>query len=212
LKERIGFEPMAFVNLKTREIQIKIVYCGPAGSGKTASLAFVHRTYRKLVRSQFLAISSHDDRTVFFDFLTFKLPGVTGFDIQVHLYTVPGHDQYDETRKTVLKGADGIVFVADLAAMRKSNVMALKNLQSLLSAHGKDFARLPLVFQFNKYDLADRGQTVLSHETLLNDLNSHLRRPYFLASAASGKNVVAVLKKVVIMTIDAVQKRLREVG
>jgi signal recognition particle receptor subunit beta len=202
---------MALVNLKTREIQIKIVYSGPAASGKTASLAFVHRTYRKLIKSQFLAISSHDDRTVFFDFLSFKLPRVAGFEIQVHLYTVPGHEHYEETRRTLMKGVDGIVFVADLAAMRKSNVMALKSLQSQVSAHGKDLARLPLVFQFNKHDLADRGATVLSHETLLNDLNSQLRRPYYLASAASGKNVVAVFKRIIIMTVDAVQKRLHEV-
>lgn len=203
---------MAFVNLRTREIQVKIVYCGPVRSGKTANLRNLYHMHKTSFPSKLLTVTAGGDRTVFFDFLPFTLPGVNGFDLKVRLYTVPGHDRYEETRRTILKGVDGIVFVADASAMRKANILSLKDLQSNLSAHGKSLERIPLVFQFNKYDLAEQGVLLLPHTTLLNDLNRSYRRPYFVASALEGKNVLAVFKKIIILTVDAVEKRYREVS
>jgi signal recognition particle receptor subunit beta len=203
---------MALINLRTREIQIKIVYCGPARSGKTANLSYLYHTHPNAFPSKLLTVTAGGDRTVFFDFLQFTLSAINEFDLKVRLYTVPGHDRYEETRKTILKGVDGIVFVADASAMRKANILSLKDLQSSLAAHGKSLARIPLVFQFNKYDLAEQGALLLPHTTLLNDLNSSYRKPYFAASALKGKNVVATLKKIITMSADAVEKRYREVS
>lgn len=203
---------MAFINLRTREIQIKIVYCGPAQSGKTANLRYLYHKHKNSLPSKLLTVTAGGDRTIFFDFLPFTLSAINGFDLKVRLYTVPGHDLYEETRKTILKGVDGIVFVADASAMRKANILALKDLQSNLAFHGKSLARIPLVFQFNKYDLAEQGVLHLPHTTLLNDLNSSYRKPYFVASALKGKNVVATLKKIITMTVDAVETRYREVS
>jgi small GTP-binding protein len=203
---------MAFINLRTREIQIKIVYCGPPQAGKTANLRYLYHKHKNSFPSKLLTVTAGGDRTVFFDFLPFTLTAVNGVDLKVRLYTVPGHDRYEETRKTILKGVDGIVFVADASAMRKTNILSLKNLQSNLAAHGKSLARIPLVFQFNKYDLSEQGALLLPHTTLLNDLNSSYRKPYFVASALKGKNVTATLKKIITMSVDAVEKRYREVG
>lgn len=208
----LALRRMAFINLRTREIQIKIVYCGPAHSGKTANLRYLYHTRPSAFPSKLLTVTAGGNRTVFFDFLPFTLYAVNGFDLKVRLYTVPGRDLYEETRKTILKGVDGIVFVADASAMRKTNILALKNLQSNLSAHGKSLARLPLVFQFNKYDLAEQGALLLPHTTLLSDLNSSYRKPYFAASAQKGKNVAATLKKIITMSVAAVEKRYREVS
>jgi len=203
---------MAFINLRTFEIQIKIVYYGPAQSGKTANLRYIYATYQNALSSKLLTVSAGGDHTVFLDFLPITITGIDGFTLKVRIYTVPGNDLYDETRKTILKGVDGIVFVADASAMRKANILSLKNLQSNLILYRKDLAQIPLVFQFNKYDLEEEGALLLPPTTLLNDLNSPYRKPYFVANALKGKNVVATLKKIITMTVDAVEKRYREVS
>ena len=203
---------MAFINLRAREIQIKIVYYGPAQSGKTANLRRIDSLYRDSLPSRLLTVAAGGERTVFLDFMAFTVPRVNGFDVKVRIYTVPGHERYHETRRTVLKGVDGVVFVADLSAMRKTNLMSLIELRSNLRAHGKDLARIPLVFQFNKCDLAESGTLLLPATTLLADLNCEYRRPYFVASARKGRNVVPTLKKIITSTMDAVEKRYREVS
>jgi GTPase SAR1 family protein len=202
---------MAFINLRAREIQIKIVYYGPAHSGKTANLRRIYALYRNSLQSRLLTVTAGDERTIFLDFMTFTVPRINGFDLKVRIYTVPGHEPCAEIRKTVLKGADGIVFVADLSAMRKTNIMSLIDLRSNLRSLGKDLARIPLVFQLNKCDLGERGTLLLPAATLLSDLNGEYRRPYFVASAARGKNVVSTLKKIITTTMDAVEKRYHEV-
>jgi mutual gliding-motility protein MglA len=202
---------MAFINLRAREIQIKIVYYGPAHSGKTANLRRIYAIYRNSLQSRLLTVTAGDERTVFLDFMTFTVPRINGFDLKVRIYTVPGHEHCAEIRKTVLKGADGIVFVADLSAMRKTNIMSLIDLRSNLRALGKDLARIPLVFQLNKCDLGDQGTLLLPAATLLSDLNGEYRRPYFVASAVKDKNVVSTLKKIITTTMDAVEKRYHEV-
>jgi small GTP-binding protein len=204
--------PMAFINLRTHEIQIKIVYYGPAQSGKTANLHYIYTTYKDTLSSKLLTVSAGGDHTIFLDFLPITVTGIDGFSLKVRIYTVPGHELYNETRKTILRGVDGVVFVADASAMRKTNILSLKNLQSNLLIYHKDLARMPLVFQFNKYDLEDQGALLLPHTTLLNDLNSQYRKPYFVASARTGKHVAATLKKIITMTMDAVEKRYREVS
>jgi len=203
---------MAFINLRAREIQIKVVYYGPAGSGKTANLRRIDSLHRNGVQSRLLTVTAGGERTVFLDFMALTIPRVNGFDLKVRIYTVPGHETYAETRRTILKGADGIVFVADPSAMRKTNIMSLLDLRSNLRANGKDLARIPLVFQFNKADLAEKGKLLLPATTLLADLNCEYRRPYFVASALKGRNVVATLKKIITSTMDAVEKRYHEVN
>ena len=202
---------MAVINLKTRVIQIKIVYYGPARSGKTASLRLIADRCRERDRSRWVDLKTGEDHSVFFEFLTLTLPGVNGFDLHVRLYTVPGQDRFNETRKLVLKGADGIVFVADASAMRKNNILSMKNLGTNLLWHGKDIARVPLVFQFNKYDLADEGMLLLPPATLWSDLNRAYRRPCFVSSASKGRGVTTALKKIVVLTAHAVQKKFGEV-
>jgi small GTP-binding protein len=203
---------MAFINLRTLEIQIKIVYYGPPQSGKTANLRYIYATYPDALPSKLLTVSAGGDHTVFLDFLPITVTGIDGFTLKIRIYTVPGHERYDETRKTVLRGVDGIVFVADASAMRKSNILSLKNLQSNLAMYRKDLAQIPMVFQFNKYDLEEQGALLLPRTTLLSDLNSPYRKPYFVASALKGTNVVATLKKIITLSVDAVAKRYREVS
>jgi hypothetical protein len=203
---------MAFINLRTREIQIKIVYYGPAGSGKTANLRHIYARCKDALPGKLLTVSAGGDPTIFLDFLPITITGIDGFALKVRIYTVPGDEYYNETRKTILRGVDGIVFVADASAMRKANILALKNLQSNLLTYRKHLARMPLVFQFNKYDLEEQGALLLPPSTLLNDLNRPYRKPYFVASALQGRNVVATLKKIITVTMDTVAKRYREVS
>jgi GTPase SAR1 family protein len=202
---------MAFINLRAREIQVKIVYYGPAQSGKTANLRRIYSLYRDSLDSKLLTVTAGGERTLFCDFMAFTVPQVKGFDLKVRIYTVPGHEHSGEVRKAILKGTDGIVFVADLSAMRKTNMLSLIELRSHLRAHGKDLARIPLVFQLNKCDLGEGGTLLLPEPTLLGDLNREYRRPYFPASAAKGRNVVATLKAIITSTMDAIEKRYHEV-
>jgi mutual gliding-motility protein MglA len=200
---------MAFINPRTKQIQVKIIYWGPASAGKTACLIYIYQHLKRQVSAQLMTINAYGDHTLFFDFLPFSLGHIGGFDIKVRLYSVPGKAQYDAIRRMLLKGVDGIVFVADASAMRKANVLSLKNLQTHLEANRLDIQKVPLVLQFNKADLAEQGVMVLPDTILLGDLNSGLRRPYFRSSAVSGLNVLAGLKKIVTMSIASIEGRVR---
>ena len=200
---------MAFIHTRTKSVQIKIVYYGPAMAGKTANLIYIYNQLRQRVSAQLLTISAYDDQTLFFDFLSFGLNDVQGFDIKIRLYSVPGRSHFDAIRKTLLKGADGVVFVADASAMRKTNILSLKNLQTDLEANRLDIRRIPLVLQFNKSDLAEQGTLLLPKAILLSDLNSQLQKPYFQASAVQGLNVLATLKQIVTQTIASIENRAR---
>ena len=202
---------MAFINLREREIQIKVVYYGPAGSGKTANLRHINAHLDDRLESRLLTISPDGNRTVFLDFLAFTLADAHGFDLKVRLYTVPGHPPCAHVRKTLLKGTDGIVFVADPSAMRKTNMMSMLDLCSNLLANGRNIARIPLVFQINKTDLSGKDCAVLPPSALLRDLNSEYRRPYFMASAAQGRNVFATLKTIISIVLDQVEFKYNEV-
>ena len=198
---------MAFINLKKKEIQVKIVYYGPGKSGKTTNLRYIYKKFNDQIKSKLISIDTFGDRTVFFDFMPFNLGKLSGFDIKVQLYTVPGQPRYDATRKLVLNGADGVVFVADvLKAQRKENINSLKNLHHHLIGYNKSIFSIPLVFQFNKTDLATKNIPILSTDLLARELNSKLRKPYFAASAITGKNVAMTLKKITLMTISNLKK------
>jgi signal recognition particle receptor subunit beta len=192
---------MAFVNIRNKEIQLKIVYYGPGQGGKTTNLLYIHKNFSEKIKSQMVTIDTYGDRTLFFDFFPFDLGQINGFYVKVQLYTVPGQTKYDATRRLVLNGVDGIVFVADmLASMRRKNVLSLQNLNDNLKAYNKNIFKIPLVFQFNKADLAQKGYPILSRELLTSDLNRRLKRPWIIASALTGENVAATLKKIITMT------------
>ncbi len=121
---------MAFVNLKEKEIQVKIVYYGPGRGGKTSNLEYVHRKFAKRINTEMVTVKTHGDRTLFFDFLPFDIGVINDFKVKIQLYTVPGQIKYNATRKLVLRGVDGIVFVADAMVLRREkNILSLKNLQ-----------------------------------------------------------------------------------
>jgi mutual gliding-motility protein MglA len=200
---------MALINLKKKEVQAKIVYYGPGRGGKTTNLEYIYKKFRSRIQTEMVTIKTHGDRTLFFDFLPIEIGRIKGYDIRVQLYTVPGQVKYESTRRLVLRGVDGIVFVADsLAVRRKENVLSLKSLADNLASYKKNISEIPLVFQYNKRDLLDEGIPLLPVEWLEKDLNSKLKAPSFEASALKGPNVVQTMKKIIIMTIDSLRKDL----
>ena len=157
-----------------------------------------------------VTVKTHGDRTLFFDFLPFDIGIINGYDVKIQLYTVPGQVKYNATRRLVLRGVDGIVFVADaMAVRREKNILALKNLQENLAAYKKSIFRIPFVIQYNKIDLKEQGIPLLPLPTLEKDLNSQLKMPSFEASAVLGTNVVETLKKIISMTVASIKKDLK---
>jgi len=161
-------------------------------------------------RTELVSIKTDGDRTIFFDFLPMDIGKVKGHDVKIQLYTVPGQVMYNATRRLVLKGVDGIVFVADsLTERRQKNIESLKNLGENLLTQNINIKTIPLVLQYNKRDLAELGESIMSYETLQSDLNHTLRVPSLMASAVKGENVVETLKKITAMTmarlIDSLQ-------
>jgi mutual gliding-motility protein MglA len=200
---------MAIVNLKKGEVQAKIVYYGPGRGGKTTNLEYIYRNFYDRIKTDMVTIKTQGDRTLFFDFLPIEIGQIKGFDIRIQLYTVPGQVKYDATRKLVLRGVDGIVFVADsLAVRRKENIFSLKNLVENLAIYNKRLPEVPIVLQYNKRDLAQEGVPLLPVETLERDLNAQLRAPSFAASAQKGPNVVQTMKKIIVMTINSLKREL----
>jgi len=200
---------MAFINPKRKEIQIKIVYYGPGRGGKTTNLEYIYSKYNERIKTEMVSLKTHGDRTLFFDFLPFDVGKIMGYDIKIQLYTVPGQVKYDSTRRLVLRGVDGVVFVADsMKVLRKKNIIALKNLQSNLANYQKSIFKIPLVLQYNKIDLHDQGIPLLSYDILQKDLNAQLKAPAIEASALTGLNVVKTMKKIIMLTMPAIQKQL----
>jgi len=201
---------MAFVNLKNKEIQVKIVYYGPGRGGKTTNLEYIYKKFRKRINTEMVTVKTHGDRTLFFDFLPFDIGVINGYDVKIQLYTVPGQVKYNATRRLVLRGVDGIVFVADaMAVRREKNILSLKNLQDNLANYKKSIFKIPCVMQYNKVDLLEQGIPLLPVETLEKDLNGQLKRPSFRASALDGTNVVMTLKKIISMTVASIKRDLK---
>lgn len=201
---------MAFVNLKNKEVQAKVIYYGPGRGGKTTNLEYIFSKFRQRIKSEMVSIKTHGDRTLFFDFLPFDIGKIMGYDVRVQLYTVPGQIKYNATRRLVLKGVDGVVFVADSQLdQRKKNLLSLKNLQENLAAYKKSIFKVPLVLQYNKRDLENEGIPIMPMEQMEKDLNSQLKVPSFGASAVSGENVIPTLKKIISLTMTSLQSTLK---
>jgi hypothetical protein len=205
----LGRGNLALINVKTKEVQVKIVYYGPGRGGKTTNLEYINETYQDRIKTQMVSLKTHDDRTLFFDFLPFDVGQIKGFDVTIQLYTVPGQVKYNATRRLVLRGVDGIVFVADVQKeQRKKNIESLNQLYENMDTYNLDLFEMPLVMQYNKIDLKQANIPILSTQTLQKDLNSSLRVPAFEASALSGGNVILTLKKIISITLASIQDQL----
>lgn len=200
---------MAIFNLKKREIECKIVYYGPGRCGKTTNLESLFRTYQKQVSGEMVSINTEGDRTLFFDFLPMGLGKIRGCEIRAQLYTVPGQVRYASTRKLVLRGVDGVIFVADsLEVRREKNMLSLKDLQQNLKDYGLNILKVPLVMQYNKRDLAEEGLPLMPMEMMERDLNRQIKVPSFPASAISGDGVGTTLQACMKLTLEALQRQL----
>jgi signal recognition particle receptor subunit beta len=200
---------LSFINLREKIVQIKIVYYGPGRGGKTTNLEYINRKFNKQIQSEMVSLKTHGDRTLFFDFLPFDMGKIKGYEMKIQLYTVPGQVKYNATRKLVLKGVDGIVFVADAQEqMREKNIRSLNQLYANLQSYKQSIFKIPLVLQFNKVDLRNQGIPILPTSVLEKDINSKLKVPSFEASALTGYNVPETLKKIISSTVVSIQKKL----
>jgi hypothetical protein len=201
---------MAVFNAKDRVIEAKIVFYGPGRCGKTTNLEYIYKAGKKYTTGEMVSIDTKGDRTLFFDFLPIGLGKIKGCDVKVQLYTVPGQAKYGSTRKLVLKNVDAVVFVADsLEVRRKANFLSLKDLQQNLAEQNMSIFKIPLVLQYNKRDLAEEGLPVMPVEIMEKDLNSKLKAPSFEASAVKGTGVGETLKKILLLTLQHLEKEFK---
>jgi mutual gliding-motility protein MglA len=183
---------MSMINYASREINCKLVYYGPGLGGKTTNLEYVYEKVNPETRGKLISLATEQERTLFFDFLPVDLGSIRGFKTRFHLYTVPGQVYYNASRRLILKGVDGLVFVADSQAERMdANIAALENLYENLSEYGYDFERMPIVLQWNKRDL-DSALPVAELRRQLNPMGV----PEHEAVAVRGTGVFDTLKTV----------------
>jgi signal recognition particle receptor subunit beta len=182
---------LAFINYSAREINCKLVYYGPGLCGKTTNLKNIYEKTANEAKGKMISLATETERTLFFDFLPLALGEIRGFKTRFHLYTVPGQVFYDASRKLILKGVDGVVFVADSQEERyEANLESIENLKTNLQEQGYDIERIPWVIQYNKRDLPN----AMPVETLRQALNPEGKVPDFEAAAAAGKGVFETLK------------------
>ena len=195
---------MVFFNYSTMQMAAKVVYYGPGLCGKTTNLHYIYQHTTGESRGEMVSLETETDRTLFFDLLPIDVGSIAGFNTRIQLYTVPGQVFYNTTRKLVLKGVDGVVFVADSQrAMLQANIESFRNLEENLAEMGLAVDTLPLVLQFNKRDLAD----ICSVDEMNAALNRH-NWPYFEASAVTGMGVFETLKGISRFTLMSLKKRL----
>jgi signal recognition particle receptor subunit beta len=200
---------LSFINLREKIVQIKIVYYGPGRGGKTTNLEYINRKFSKQIQSEMVSLKTHGDRTLFFDFLPFDMGKIKGYEMKIQLYTVPGQVKYNATRKLVLKGVDGLVFVADAQEqMREKNIRSLNQLHENLIGYKESIFKIPLVLQYNKVDLKEQGIPIAPTSVLEKDMNSKLKVPSYEASALTGYNIPETLKKIISSTVVSIQKKL----
>jgi len=193
---------MSFINFAAREINCKIVYYGPGLGGKTTNLQYVYDKTADKQKGKMISLATEADRTLFFDFLPLDLGTVRGFKTRFHLYTVPGQIFYDASRKLILRGVDGVVFVADSQQERMdANLEAMENLQENLTEHGYDFRQLPYVLQLNKRDLPN----AVSSDNLRRELIKK-GEPSFEAIACQGTGVFETLKAISRQVLEELKK------
>lgn len=198
---------MAIINLKKREVECKLVYYGPGRGGKTSNLQYIFQKSRNLMTDEMVSIKTKGDLTLFFDFVPMGIGKIKGCDVRVQLYTVPGQVKYSSTRKLVLKGVDGLVFVADSLKIRhEKNILSLKDLAINLKGYGLNIMTIPLVLQYNKRDLASEGVPLMSIEEMEKAYNHQLKVPSFPASAVTGENVNATLKAALVLLLRSLKK------
>ena len=183
---------MSFVSYSAREINCKVVYYGPGLSGKTAHLTYIHKKSNPEGRGKLISLATETERTIFFDLLPLNVGKLRGMEVRVHLYTVPGQVVYDAVRKLVLRGVDGVVFVADSQPERMEvNIETLDNLRTNLKEHGYDLDTIPFTIAYNKRDLPN----IMPIEEMDKVLNT---RPVkaFPSSAVTGEGVFEALKDI----------------
>ncbi|MBN2646135.1 MAG: gliding-motility protein MglA [Desulfuromonadaceae bacterium] len=193
---------MSFINYASREINCKIVYYGPGLCGKTTNLQHVYQKTAPESKGKMISLATETERTLFFDFLPLALGEVRGFKTRFHLYTVPGQVFYDASRKLILKGVDGVVFVADSQEERlDANIESLENLKDNLEEQGYDLLKLPFVMQYNKQDLPNISP--------LEELRKYLNPtnvPEYRACAMSGVGVFETLKAIAKLVLMELKK------
>ncbi|MBT4762643.1 MAG: gliding-motility protein MglA [Bdellovibrionaceae bacterium] len=183
---------MSVINNSTKEMHCKVVYYGPSLGGKTTSMQWIYHKAQDTEKSDLFTLPTEIERTIFFDFLPLELGEIHGYNTRLHLYTVPGQVIYDTSRKLILKGLDGIVFVADSQEERmEENIQSLKNLEKNLEQQGMDISEVPLVFQYNKRDLPT-ALPISEMRTALNKWNA----PDFETEAQNGKGIFDSLNTV----------------
>ncbi len=193
---------MSFINYSSKEINCKIVYYGPGLCGKTTNLQYVYGKTNPVAKGKMISLATETERTLFFDFLPLTLGEIKGFKVRFHLYTVPGQIFYDASRKLILKGVDGVVFVADSQVERmEANIESFENLATNLKEQGYDLEKLPYVVQYNKRDLPNAAPL----EELRNLLNPK-GIPEFEACAATGEGVFETLKGISKLVLTELKK------
>ncbi len=193
---------MSFINYSSREINCKIVYYGPGLCGKTTNLQYVYAKTNPEAKGKMISLATETERTLFFDFLPLSLGEIRGFKTRFHLYTVPGQVFYDASRKLILKGVDGVVFVADSQIERmEANLESVENLRVNLGEQGYDLDKIPYVVQYNKRDLPNIA-TVEELRRLLNAGNV----PEYQAVAPTGVGVFDTLKAVAKLVLTELKK------
>ena len=194
---------MTFINYAAKEINCKIVYYGPGLGGKTTNLQHIFNKTAPERKGKMISLATEADRTLFFDFLPLDLGSIRGFTTRFHLYTVPGQVFYDASRKLILKGVDGVVFVADSQRERmEANIESIRNLQENLRENGFDLAEIPYALQFNKRDLANS----MAGDEMYRMLN-YKREPTFEGVATTGVGVFETLKAVAKLILIELRKR-----
>jgi len=193
---------MSFINYSSREINCKIVYYGPGLCGKTTNLNYVYEKTNPNAKGKMISLATETERTLFFDFLPLSLGEIRGFKTRFHLYTVPGQVFYDASRKLILKGVDGVVFVADSQVERmEANIESLENLEENLREQGYELYKLPFVIQYNKRDMPNAAPI----EELRELLNPH-GVPEHEAIASTGVGVFDTVKAIAKLVLQELKK------
>lgn len=193
---------MSFINYSSREINCKIVYYGPGLCGKTTNLQYIYAKTNPEAKGKMISLATETERTLFFDFLPLSLGEIRGFKTRFHLYTVPGQVFYDASRKLILKGVDGVVFVADSQIERmEANLESMENLRVNLAEQGYDLNKIPYVVQYNKRDLPNAASIEELHR-LINPNNV----PEFQSIASTGWGVFDTLKAIAKLVLQELKK------